>query len=258
MHSALYTGWVQHRRWSPVKHGFRYQLSMLYLDLDEIDETLGRGWLWSTRALAPFRFARRDHLGSPTVPLAECVRDVIRDSGRAVPDGPIRLLTQPRYFGFVINPVSFFFCFDRGEQLQTIVAEVVNTPWKERYCYVIDANHDRHERFEKQFHVSPFLPMDMQYQWSVSPPNEELRVRIENFREGDRVFSAAMKLEREPLSAASLAMAAIRFPLMTQRVFTAIYWQAFLLWRKGCRYYPHPKNLPRLATSPPPPACSKV
>ena len=159
--SCLYVGSVRHRRHTPRAHAFRYPLFLAYLDLAELDTVFRGRWLWSARRFALAWFRRRDHLGSPAMPLDQAVRDLVeRHSGRR-PQGPIRLLTHLRYFGYCFNPVSFYYCFDaQGEQVETVVAEVNNTPWGERHCYVLDGEPRLRYRTSKAMHVSPFMPMD--------------------------------------------------------------------------------------------------
>ena len=139
MHSALYQGWLRHRRRAPRAHAFAYPLFMAYLDLAELDRVFAGRWLWSARRAAPARFAREDHFGDPALPLDEAVRRLVHERTGRRPAGPIRLLTHLRYFGYVFNPVSFFYCY-AGDEVQTIVAEVNNTPWGERCMYVLSRN----------------------------------------------------------------------------------------------------------------------
>jgi uncharacterized protein len=245
LQSCLYAGTVRHRRFSP-EHAFQYWLFLLYLDLSELDVVFHGRWLWSTRRAAAARFRRDDHLGNPGRPLDECVRDLVEASAGTRPVGPVRLLTQLRYFGYVMNPVSLYYCFDAsGEAVEAVVAQVNNTPWGERHCYVIPWTPGRSAdettaRHDKVFHVSPFLPMDMQYHWRLSAPGRQLRVEIENHRHGVREFAATLSLERRPITSASLAAVLLRHPFMTGRIAGAIYWQALRLWWKGARFYPHP------------------
>ena len=134
MHSALYEGWVRHRRHRPVAHEFRFPLCMVYLDLDELPELFRDSWLWSAERPALAWFRRADHLGPPDAPLAQCVRDRVAAITGRRPAGPVRLLTHLRYAGFAMNPVSFYYCFDAGgERLEAVLAEVTNTPWRERH-----------------------------------------------------------------------------------------------------------------------------
>jgi DUF1365 family protein len=130
MHSAIYHGWLRHRRHAPSRHAFRYRLFLMYLDLAELDTVFRGRWLWSARRMALARFDRTDHLGDPDVPLDRAVRDLVESRGGRRPAGPIRLLTHLRYFGHCFNPVSFYYCFDAGDtRVETVVAEVNNTPW---------------------------------------------------------------------------------------------------------------------------------
>jgi uncharacterized protein len=247
MHSAVYSGWVRHRRYQPSHHEFRYRLFMMYLDLAELPSVLDPFWCWSARKAALARFKRSDYHGDPDTPLDTAVRaTVARQTGRA-PSGRIRLLTHLRYFGHIFNPVSFYYCFDAAdERVETILAEITNTPWRERHAYVLPVASDQPRgtvmRFEfgKIFHVSPFWPLDMRYDWRLSEPGERLHIHMENWRDEQRSFDATMMLERQPLAARSLRRALSSHPLMTAKVVTAIYWQALRLWVKGTPFFTHP------------------
>lgn len=250
MHSSVYSGWVRHRRFAPTEHSFRYRLFMLYVDLAELPALFDRFWLWSARRPAPAWFRRADYLGPPEVPLDDAVRAaVVRETGRA-PTGPIRLLTHLRYFGYCMNPVSFYYCFDASDRyVETIVAEITNTPWNERHAYVLPCDAGERSgpllrfRFGKEFHVSPFLPMDMRYDWRFGAPGERLTVHMENERNGAKVFDATLDMARRPVSSSSLARTLAAHPLMTVKVVSAIYWQAARLWLKRTPFHTHPAKL---------------
>jgi DUF1365 family protein len=243
--SALYTGLVRHRRVDPVEHDFPVRLFMAYLDLGELPHVFAGRWLWGVERRRPATFRRSDHLGDPTRPLDEAVRKLVAARTGRSPEGPIRLLTQLRYWGFCFNPVSFYYCFDRDERLETLVAEVHNTPWNERYCYVLsregDAAGTLRFRGDKVFHVSPFMGMDQTYHWKVSEPGETLHVSIANEEQGrGRFFGVQLDLERREITGANLARCLSAHPFMTGRIVAGIYAQAWRLRRKGVPTFPHP------------------
>jgi len=247
MQSCIYEGQVRHTRTSPVLHRFRYRIFMMYLDLDELPDVFRRRWLWSTKRPALARFRRSDHLGPAHQPLAESVRDLVADETGERPEGPIRLLTNLSYFGYCFNPVSFYYCFSEdGRTLNSIVAEVNNTPWGERDTYVLSVRDnlgkERSLRFKplKKMHVSPFIPMDVDYDWCFTVPEQRTSVYMANYRDGTRFFDAAMTMRRTEINGLSLARVLVSFPMMTLKVIAAIYWQALRLWLKRCPLYVHP------------------
>lgn len=246
MDSCIYEGRVSHTRTQPVTHQFNYRLFMMYLDLDELPVLFQKRWFWSDSRLALARFRRSDHLGPNDVPLADAVRLLVETETGKRPAGPVRLLTNLSYFGYCFNPVSFYYCFDEnGETVEFIVAEVNNTPWGERDTYVMDCRSKDPAsawRFQpkKKMHVSPFMPMDLEYDWVLSLPTDRLSVFMANSKDGKRLFDATLSLDRTPISGRSLASVLVRFPFMTAKTVLAIYWEALRLWIKRCPFYTHP------------------
>ncbi len=247
MDSCIYEGRVNHTRMTPAVHRFGYRLFLMYLDLDELPQLFEKRWFWSTSGPALARFRRADHLGPKDQALADAVRDYVESETGRRPTGPVRLLTNLAYFGYCFNPVSFYYCFsDDGETVEFIVSEVHNTPWGERDCYVMECGRNKSDkqvwRFQpqKKMHVSPFMPMDVDYDWALSQPGERLSVFMANSRDGARVFDASMMLKRKSISGWSLASVLLRFPFQTTKIIMAIYWEALRLWLKRCPVYLHP------------------
>jgi DUF1365 family protein len=250
MHSCFYTGQVRHRRFTPRRHEFNYRLFYVYLDLDELDEVFNKRWFWSVKRPALARFKREDYLGDATIPLKQAVLDYVERETGDRPGGPVHMFTHLRYFGYVFNPVTFYYCYDTtAERLEYIVAEITNTPWGERHAYVLpvdkDADTGKVMQFalEKQFHISPFMPMNMRYDWRFSSPNEALYVHMNNHQDEEKVFDATLRMQRIPMSARNCAHVLVAFPMMTIKVIFGIYWQALRLYLKRVPFYGHPDSL---------------
>lgn len=248
--SALYEGILYHHRRTPREHRFSYPLFLAYLDLEEVEDLMAKRWFWSSRRPALAWFRRSDYLGDPKVPLADAIRRLVEERTGRQPEGPIRLLTHLRYFGYSFNPVSFYYCFaPDGERLETIVAEVTNTPWKERHCYVLDAGSDHGGgtltfEHDKELHVSPFMEMGLRYRWRFSQPGETAAVYVETSRGGEPLFHATLALKRRRWTGRNLASVLLRFPMMSLKVTFWIHLQALKLWWKRVPFHTHPSELP--------------
>jgi hypothetical protein len=246
--SCIYEGQVRHRRFQPVVNQFRYCVFLMYLDLDELPTLFANRLLWSADRVNLAYFRRRDHLGDPHVPLDRSVRDLVEEKSGIRPRGAIRLLTHLRYFGYCFNPASFYYCYDHsGARVDAIVVQIHNTPWGEEHCYVLDEAHNEHpvpgfKRFQhpKEFHVSPFMPMDIWYDWRFKEPGKTLNVHFMNYHARQKIFDATLTLARQELNPHNLSRVLLTYPPMTLKVITMIHWQALRLWFKGAKFYVHP------------------
>ena len=250
MHSAIYQGKVRHRRFQPVDNVFEYRLFMMYLDLAELDYVFKKRWFWSVDRFNLAYLRRRDHLGDPGISIDTSVHSLVREETGIEPEGSIRLLTHLRYFGHCFNPVSFFYCFDAANSsVETIVAEVNNTPWHEQHCYVLNEKLNdaaapwKHYRFKKSFHVSPFMGMEMDYDWRFLQPGQRLQVHMQNFKNEEKLFDATLSVRRTDISGRALARVLMKYPAMTLQIVAKIYRQALKLRLKGATFYPHPSKL---------------
>ncbi|GAC1032569.1 DUF1365 domain-containing protein [Pseudomonas sp. No.21] len=244
MNSALYSGWVRHRRHQPRAHAFRYRIGLLYLDLDEQEQVLGLSPLAGSGRFAPFAFRERDFLPQFTrtgMRLAEAVRQRVGEALGRRPEGAIRLLAQARSWGLAFNPATFFYCHDTEGRLMAILCEVTNTPWRERYHYVVPVQGEAHQRVrvDKAFHVSPFLPRELEYRMAFSPVGQRLAVHMEDWQGETRLFDATLDLERCELDRASLHRYLASFPWMTAKTVLGIYWQALRLLLKRLPLFSH-------------------
>jgi uncharacterized protein len=247
MESCLYEGYVQHARHKPVQNAFRYSVFFLYLDFAEIDRVFIGRWLWSSDRFNIACLRRKDHFGDSSVPLEEAVRKLVEQRTGRRPSGHIRMLTHLRYFGHNFNPASFYYCYAaNGSSLETIVVEIHNTPWREVFCYVLDeaknegASGEKRFRLPKAFHVSPFMDMNIEYDWRFTEPGTSLSVNMISFKQEQEIFRANLDLERREITGRSLARVLAQYPLMTVKVIAAIYWQALRLRIKGAPFYSHP------------------
>jgi len=251
MKSCIYEGTIRHRRFRPVQNSFEYRLYLMYLDLDELPQILKMHPLYANERLNIATFRRRDHLGDPAVPLKQAVQDLICAKTANPSSGPVRILTHLRYFGYCFNPASFYYCYNSDDtELQTIVVEIHNTPWGEEYPYVLEQKLNEHTstgwrrfRFDKKFHVSPFMDMNVKYDWRFRAPGETLNVHMLLADSADnRLFDASLALKRRAISRQALTRVLIAYPLMTLKVTAMIYRQALRLLYKGAPFFAHPQN----------------
>lgn len=244
LHSRLFQGVVRHRRHEDGAHDFSYSLNLALLDLDELDD-LPSHLPWHGKRFAPRSFRRSDYFAAHDPDMKKALRDRVDAELGFRPKGRIQMLTQLRSFGYLFNPVSFYLLHDEHDRLAAVIAEVTNTPWRERHAYVLDARGEdaaqtRKWTFQKVFHVSPFHGMDHVYRWRLQLRGHRFVVAMVNERAGKRVFDATLVGDLKGLSRHEVARQVRRSPLQSQRLHFAIYWQALRLFLKRATFHRHP------------------
>ena len=244
---SVATGSVWHRRHLPRTHAFRYRMWLSLLDVDEIGTRFRESRLWSLERFNLVSLRRKDYIEPHDLELGDAVRQCVEQRSGFRPSGRVRMLTHLRQWGMCFNPVTFYFCESTRGDLQAIVADIHNTPWNERHVYVLDARRQpgpefRFE-FDKEFHVSPFLPMDMRYDWRFRYDSERIDVHMRVMRGDAEYFSTGMRLTLDELTRRRMITMPLRFPFMTLRVVAGIYYQALRLWLKRIPFISHPDSV---------------
>lgn len=249
---GIFVGTVRHRRFAPRRHAFEYSVFMVLLDIDCVAETMARSrltshnqWNWAT-------FDDRDHLACWSGSLRDRLRECAREAGEVLPGGPIHLLTHLRYGGYVFNPISFFYCYDRTGRLELVLAEVSNTYGGRRNYWLRPAEPRAatfRSRTMKSLYVSPFMEAGLTYEFVLGRPGPTLLAHMNVFHAGQpvrgRLFDSTLRLAYQPWTAATIRRTLLRFPWMTATVIAAIHWEAFRLRLKGLAVQPFPAGGPR-------------
>ena len=237
MKSAIYAGEVFHQRFRPRVHKLRYSVFQCLFDLDEIDAMAGRFRLFSRNRFNLFSFHDRDFGDRSGQPLRPQIEALMRQAGQEPDGGAICLLTMPRMLGHVFNPLSVWFCHRRDGSLATLIYEVTNT-FKERHSYVIPVDAGQagaaeiRQACDKCFYVSPFMDLDMRYDFTVVAPMEKTRVVVAGSNGDGPLIVAAFSGRRQELSDGALLKAFLRHPLLTFKVVAGIHVEALWLFLK--------------------------
>jgi len=244
MISAIYAGRVRHRRFLPRNHAFSYPFFMYYLDLDRLGELPDLSPWFSARRFSLARFVRKDYLGDPETRLGSAVRLRMAELTDEEVHGKTFGLLNLRTLGLYFSPVNFYFGFDQSGRCSHFLAEVSNIPWNQRhhYAYKLEPGNRWHREQDKQFHVSPFNPLDQQYGWHIESPGDRLELGIDVDDRRGRIFEARLDLQRRPLARADLRRLLMRKPAMTASIVAGIYFQALKLYLKGVPYVPYPDS----------------
>jgi DUF1365 family protein len=242
---VVYEGTARHARSGPTRRAFAPRLFLAYLDVDALPEALDGIPGWSARHRAPVHFRPEDFFTGDGRPLGDGIRDLVQQRLGHRPDGPVHLLAQLRTWGHVFNPLAVYYCWDRrGRVLDAVVLEVTNTPWGERTWYAFDARGDRRTgTTSKSMYVSPFLPMDVGYHVSWTPPGERLALDIRVERDGETLFAAGLSMARGALTPRSAVGLLIRYPMLPLRGVVGIYRRALALWLRRVPVHRHARPL---------------
>lgn len=263
---GCYKGWIQHTRTSPKPHKFRYDYFQLWLDVEQPQAIDQISPFWSSNRFNLVRY-QRQHYQPSKRPIHAEICHLIKQQTNQEFNGKIYLLGNLTYWGYCYNPVCFYFCYDEKQQLQYILSEIHNTPWGERFTYLHDVadslssapirkssshSNDRGDdtlrfKFDKKFHVSPFMPMDLEYDWRFNVSNEGIFIsmNLQRYSENssESIFNATMNLKSTPLGSKQARQIAFRYPWMCAKVMLSIYWQALRLWLKRIPFQTHPDKV---------------
>ena len=217
---------------------------MLYLDLDKIKEAFSDNFFWSYNKPNFASFYRSDFYGDKNKTIKKSIQTLLLKKINLNHKGKIFLLTTIRFFGYSFNPVSFYYCFDETEKIQAIVTHITNTPWKEKYAYVHDCRNNssmsKTFKFEKNFHISPFMPMDINYNWVFTSPKDFLYISMDNLLKNKLIFNATLKMTKRAWSAYTLNKILFLSIPMSIKAIILIYFNALILFIKKVKFYPHP------------------
>jgi DUF1365 family protein len=239
MNSAIYQGQVRHRRFSPKGHEFNYTMTQLALDLDEVKELAAAHLVFSLKKFAPMSFFQDDYVKDEPGNLKQRIASKVSQLGGKWDGEKVMFMGQCRCFGFYFSPANFYFCYQNDGECSYMLVEVSNTPWLERHYYLVDLQGDM--KTKKDFHVSPFMDLDMQYHWRVKPPAEQVLVHIENHKD-HKQFDATLAMKKCEITKKNLFKAWLSAPLMPVKVVVGIYWQAIKLFAKRIPFLAHPET----------------
>ncbi len=246
-------GDIRHHRYIPKKHMFRYNMYWSLLDLDKLNENADRYRFFSNETWNLLSYRKQDFIGAGKQQTKDSVLNFLSKETNKAFDGKVFILSHLRFLGFNFNSVSFYFCIDKQGELQYIISEITNTPWGERHAYLHSCEKSLSRsgccifNFSKNFHISPFVSMDMNYQWLFKITNSNMRIHMKvtkkNKEKNDplKVLDVTFTGKHLPLTQANISKLIFKNPFQPLKMIFGIYWQALRLWFKKVPFYSHPK-----------------
>ena len=236
MNSCIYNGEVTHTRFKPVRHFLKYKTFSLLIDLDEInllDKSIG---IFSHNKFNIFSFYDKDHGDRDGGNLKDWVISNLKKFRIKENITNIKVLCYPRILGYVFNPLSIFYCYEK-DKLVAIFYEVKNT-FNEQHTYIfkIKNNEEIIQKCRKKFYVSPFMDMETFYNFKLLNPNDKLSVFIKQTDADGTILTATQTGDKKEFSFKQLAINFLKYPLMTIKIISSIHYEALLLWKKGAIY----------------------
>ena len=234
METCIYKGFVTHRRFKPLRHYFSYKTFSILFDLTELEELHKEIGIFSFNKFNIFSFYNKDHGSRDGNDLPEWVKINLKNYNLNFNVRKIKLLCFPKVFGYVFNPLSIFYCYDRNV-LKAILYEVKNT-FNEQHTYVFSVNNSSKiitQQCKKKFYVSPFIEMDTSYNFRLTEPAESIRVLIKQTDKEGKVLVACQAGKRQIMSLKQLIINFFTHPMMTFKIMVSIHYEALRLWKKG-------------------------
>ena len=235
--SCIYNGTVIHKRHKPKTHFFKYSVFSLLLDLSELELLNDKIKFFSFNKFNLISFFEKDHGNRDGTSLVNWVKNYLKKNQIETENIKIKLLCYPRIFGYVFNPLSVFFVYDKNEKLVSILYEVKNT-FGEQHTYVFRVDNENNliqNNCSKKFHVSPFIEMDCIYFFKILKPGERLSIIIDQYDPTGKILFASQDGNKANLTGKELIKSYLKHPLMTFKIISAIHFEAFKLWIKGIK-----------------------